>query len=715
MPLLKGWSAGTPMVEPKDADAPFRTKGTEDGAERSISADIGTLTVTSAGELRLQDPEGRELTRSMPLALNSRSVAFASTSARFYGHGASPQDAHDLTSQYTQPLVCNRATYVPHYYSTDGYAALASVNNSDGNAALPVTWKSTGAQVIWSWTGEFFELYLMPAATLSEGTQAYYALTGAPAVLPRYAFGFIASRWGWKDKGYIDWILWKFRKDRYPIDGIIIDFEWYTPQNDYAFGPKGKAEFLDFASNPKTFPDLARQLTGYHNEKHVRMGGIRKPRLGNTQNIEMAKGKGWIFPGGEPAGTYPPNNKGAYGLGRSLNFSRSDVREWYSNQLQPLVEQGVDFWWNDEGETDYWTYHWWNVAEIAALRATSADRRFFSLNRAWTPGMARFGAAAWTGDIGATWEDLAGTPGMMLNWILAGAPYVACDIGGFGPNTTSFLLSRWMQVGIFMPLMRVHSAIDVVPHWPWRLGENVADIIRGSLELRYRLLPYHYSLAHRLHDEGKLWIRPLVVDFPDDPFVSGITSEWLDGEILAAPVLDQKSERNITLPEGTWYTFQTWTLTSGPATLGGYAPLDEVLAFVRPGTIVTLAPKLQYSEALPGGALEVQVYAGSDGKFTLVEDDGQTMGYQTGKKRSTAFWWNNDRGTLSWTVSGDLHAPGSSAFTEVVVTIFDGFGEFGSAPGVKKSSQKGLAVGGMVTFDKHLPQRRRLSVSGVYV
>jgi alpha-glucosidase len=441
------------------------------------------------------------------------------------------------------------------------------------------------------------------------------------------------------------------------------------------------------------------------------MAGIRKPRLGNTNNIAMAKSRGWILPGGEPSGTYPPDVAHPYSVGRALNFSRRDVRDWYAEHLGPLIEQGVDFWWNDEGETDYFTFHWWNVAQVAALRSKNRDRRFFSINRAWTPGMARLGAAVWTGDVSASWEDLASTPGMMLNWVLGGAPYVGCDIGGFSGNTTSFLLSRWMQVGIFMPLMRVHSEIGAIPHWPWRLGENVAEVIRGSLELRYRLLPYHYSLAHRMYHEGKLWIRPLVMDFPDDPSVSSVTSEWMDGEILVAPVLDQKSARNVHLPEGSWYTFQTWILTTGPANIGGYAPLDEVPAFVRPGTVVTLAPKLQYTDALPGGALEVQVYSGSDGTFTLVEDDGETIGYQAARTRTTVFWWNNERGTLTWEVSGTLEAPGGSAFTEIEVVLFDGFAEFRSMPGVTREEKRRLGVGGMVLFEKRESQRRRLTAS----
>ncbi|CAK0848732.1 unnamed protein product [Prorocentrum cordatum] len=216
----------------------------------------------------------------------------------------------------------------------------------------------------------------------------------------------------------------------------------------------------------------------YRDDLGIHFGAIRKPRLGNTQLIKQAADRGWILDGGEPAGTYPPEWDNAYAKGRNIDFSQQAARDWYAEQMAPFYAQGASFWWNDEGETDYFTNHWWNTAEVQALASVDASKRFYSLNRAWTPGMARLGAAAWTGDIMATWEDLQTTPGMMLNWIVSGAPYVACDIGGFGGNTTSFLLSRWMQVGAFMPQMRIHSVINAIPHWPWRFGPNAAHAIK---------------------------------------------------------------------------------------------------------------------------------------------------------------------------------------------------------------------------------------------
>jgi len=281
--------------------------------------------------------------------------------------------------------------------------------------------------------------------------------------------------------------------------------------------------------------------------------------------------------------------------------------------------------------------------------------------------MARLGATVWTGDIEPSWQDLATTPHMILNWGLAGAPYVACDIGGFGGETTAPLLTRWMQLGAFMPTMRVHSTKSATPHFPWLWGEPYASLMRAALNLRYQLLPLHYSLAHDMHASGQLWMRPLAAAFPDDPVAALSASQWLDGPLLVAPILSEDSQRSVYLPAGTWYAFNTSDAATGPTTLTGAAPLSEVPVFAPPGAVVPLAPVVQYTDALPGGALEVQVYGGADGSFTLVEDDGETTGYAAGETRETAFSWQDSARTLS----GSVRGPAASArmFTQVRLTL----------------------------------------------
>ena len=353
------------------------------------------------------------------------------------------------------------------------------------------------------------------------------------------------------------------------------------------------------------------------------------------------------------------------------------------HSLPPLPSTGVDFWWNDEGETDYYTFYYWSLAQSDLLRSSSKPtQRFFSLSRAFSPGLARLGGSVWTGDIHPTWDALRNTPGLMLNWGLGGMPYVACDIGGFTGQSNALLLTRWYQLGVFLPIMRTHSIKQATPHWPWLWGEQYAIAMRKALELRYRLLVYHYSCAHAMmRSGGALWMRPLVAEFPDDPAASELTYEWLDGpSILAAPIVYESGNYSTYLPKGRWMEYNTTASHQGPITLqGDSSPLLSVPMFMRVPSIVPITPLVQHTGELPGGPLEVHVYSSSgaededDGTttFTVYEDDGETTDYLTRPSttsREIAFAWAADKLTLTWVVTGSEAVP-SGGFTEVSVVL----------------------------------------------
>jgi alpha-D-xyloside xylohydrolase len=172
-----------------------------------------------------------------------------------------------------------------------------------------------------------------------------------------------------------------------------------------------------------------------------------------------------------------------------------------------------------------------------------------------------------------------------------------------------------------------------------------------------------------MNSDATLWMSPLAAEWPDDATAATLTSQWLDGALLVAPIMQENSSSRVYLPTGTWYRFNSSSTTQGPTTLSTTAELGEIPVYAPPGTIVPLAPILQYTDALPGGPLNVHVYGGSDGKFTLVEDDGETTGYATkGLVRRTALAWDDSAATLSWTVTGK--ASGGATFTQLHVTLF---------------------------------------------
>ena len=197
------------------------------------------------------------------------------------------------------------------------------------------------------------------------------------------------------------------------MDGFIYDFEWFTTQPDYGVPPNGTAGYSDFGWNTNLFPEPAKQIKDYKSQG-VHFIGIRKPRLGNAKSLAMIHSNGWAL------------NATASGFeSRDLNFANPDLRKWYIQQSAPLIQVGVDGWWNDEAKASFTMYFYWNLTEFNAWAIYRPNQRLWTLNRAFSPGVQRFGAAAWTGDINAFWKELAETPTSLLNWSLAGMPYCA--------------------------------------------------------------------------------------------------------------------------------------------------------------------------------------------------------------------------------------------------------------------------------------------------
>jgi alpha-glucosidase len=585
------------------------------------------------------------------------SLSFSSSSStKLYGGGSGKGQSSTLSRTSVSPHVQNTEVYVPYYYSTDGYSALGvtPIVDAPGQPGVnPASYSLSSGKINWSiltHPDKRADIYLMPAESLKRGTAAYYELTGKVPVNPRYTFGFMACRWGWKDDKYIWETLSEFRAGAFPIDAWISDFEWFTSTPDYTLQDPGRPDYHDFGYNNVTFPNPAQQLSDYKTKLNLRFGGIRKPRLGNSNLLVMARSKDWTISGHD-------------GGSRNLNYSIPELDTWYGQQEIPYLKDGVEFFWNDEGETTWYTFHYWNYAETLTLKAFKANKRFFTINRAFTPGMQRFGATTWTGDIQPSWQDLVTTSGVMLNWGLAGNPVVTCDTGGFSGETNSLLLSRWYQVAAFMPVMRVHSTLDAKPHFPFPSlwGDDASASMKKSLELRYRMIPYHYSFAHDMYNTGIPAVRALLMEFPDDSAVAEMTTEWMFGEsVLVAPVLSEDNSTKPYLPAGTWYEFDNAAAGNehmGPTTLElSNVPLDHIPVYVKAGGIIALSDLVQFTDALPGPAskLELQVYGGADGTFTLYEDDGETVGYQAGTAsvRATTFTWKESSKTLSWKSTG---------------------------------------------------------------
>jgi alpha-glucosidase len=651
------------------------SKAVKAGSWSGIKNEAGQLLMDrAAGSWMLKDSQGRVVIPATSWAtLGSDSLTGkaqvicpigAAKEQVIYGSG----DVNGgIVQTRGQSRVGNGITGVPYYWTNAGYSVL--VLGEDDNA--PAGWQKDGANgpIVWTVPGSSVDLYVTPAGRLEEASADYAVLTGKPPVPPRWTMGYMQSRWGWRDRAYIEDTLTQFIDRKLPVDAFIFDFEWYTPQPDYSVPAAGAANYADFSWNPALFPEPEKQIAAMH-AQGVQAVGIRKPRLGNSDVLVQLRAKGWI----QAAAAQSALGRGAFaGRGteqRLLDFGVLDVRNWYANQLIPLLKAGMDGWWNDEGEQTYTTYTYWNQAEAQALSQVDPKRRLWTINRAFQPGMQRYGAAAWTGDIASNWRALEDTPTRLLNWSLAGMYYGACDIGGFMGQNTPELLTRWMEAGVFFPVMRSHSSNNVQPRFPWLYGEQAEAAIRKALELRYRLVPYYYSLAHEAWEKGTPLMRPLAMEFPDDPQVANMTSQWLMGQgLMPAPILTANNQRSVYFPKGMWYALGSNQTRAGGQSADVSAAMDEIPVFVRAGTILPLGPAVLHTRDLPGGPLDLQVYPGANSTFTLVEDDGNTTAYKTGEVRRVTFTWNDSLRSLTWKVEGSYR--GKDIFKTMKVTVFD--------------------------------------------
>mmetsp|Transcript_88896 Transcript_88896/g.238002 ORF Transcript_88896/g.238002 Transcript_88896/m.238002 type:complete len:1050 (-) Transcript_88896:114-3263(-) len=655
--------------------------GDSEVSVRTASGKLAVDVVTHS--LALYDQNGHPLAAADPVVPSDGCLVLSlrrpfgarakSDPQRFYGSGQGTEMSLSVNGSVSQ--VDNRAFAVPYFWTTDGYSVLgvSELNYQRfEHERYPVNWtRTTEGGAEFRVRGRRADWYLSPAASRKSAQEALWTLTGAPPVPPRYAFGFMVSRWGWQSSEDVHDVLQHFRSAKIPIDSWVSDFEWYTGHPDYGLPDTGDPGFTDFGYNKVLFPDPSSQLEDYHSNFGVRFGGIRKPRLGNAGLLDMARANNWLV----RADPQWDGGRIRDGGDRNLNFSIPEVRSWYQQQMAHYVDDGVDFWWNDEGETAYFTTHHWTQAEFDLLRTRDPTGRFLAINRDHTLGIQRFGAAVWTGDQHEGWEALAAQATYLVGWQQAGAGYVTCDTGGFkGESETPELLARWYQLSVFMSIMRIHSVDNEKPHFPWLWGHKAEVSMRKSINLRYQLLPFLYSLAHQQYSEREPVFRPLAY-YHSDARSEEVVDQWYVGQaLMVAPVMNPFNQRQVYFPPGTWYRFRSsQPVTRGPSTTVLYqVPLDEIPVFVPAGSIVPLGPVVQNVDSLPGGELEVHVYSGRDATFRLVEDDGATTGYQQGAVSTTEFVWDEAAFILSWTRKSSGEFPTSFAALRVVVFTPDG-------------------------------------------
>jgi alpha-D-xyloside xylohydrolase len=293
------------------------------------------------------------------------------------------------------------------------------------------------------------------------------------------------------------------------------------------------------------------------------------------------------------------------------------------------------------------------TAVYQGQRAQTSTKRVFILTRSAFAGQQRNAALTWSGDISGTWAVLATQIPAGLNFSLAGIPYWNTDIGGFfggDPADPAYaeLFTRWFEFGAFCPMFRVHGT--GAPKEVWRFPEGTQAVLRRYDELRYRLLPYLYSVAWRVTHDRYTMLRPLVMDYRADRRVYDVKDQFLVGPaLMACPVVEAgATHRQVYLPSGTrWTDFWTGETRDGGASGDAPAPIETIPLYVPAGTILPLGPPLQYASEKLADPLELRIYRGADGRFDLYEDQGDGYAYEHGAYAIVPMRWDERSRTLT--------------------------------------------------------------------
>ena len=768
-----------------------------DRLSATVNKQSGLVSFFGADGAPLLEQTACEFKPAMEPARDGLSISAAFQRApgeHFYGGGV----IDDLRKPMADIDLANNNTRVriPVLYSSRGYGFFWD-NPSHGKLKLrpeKVTWEASA--------GDLADFYVMAGPTADAAVAEYRNLTGAAPMFPKWAYGFWFCKNKFTSQAEILDAAKGFRDHQFPVDLIVQDYYYWKPTGDtHDWTAWGSHHFVE-----DRYPDPKAMVEQLHNQYHFHFMAVIWPKFDEaTDHAKELDAAGVLFPR-EGAGTWK-------GGTRFYDPFSPKGREIYGRQaMESLLPLGVDAFWLDASEPEIGndTFAKFDSAAsgpvsrvmsafplmhtsavYAAQRKATDQKRVVLLPRSAWAGEQRNGAANWTGDIRQDWKTLAWQIEGLQNYSISGLPYITTDVGGYSPAVVSMsdkeLFIRWFQWGTFCPIYRVHGKERP---FPWEYGDDAEAILKKFDLLRYRLLPYIYTEAARITNEGGTLMRPLVMDFQDDPKALETWDEFLFGpSLLVCPVYQDHAEfigtpdqwadkdnkpngvtatfittgnetsarqelravdscafrftaeltpaqkaaksvrvegsytpsedgkvelelatsdspptikvegqpekpdvaganwtfaefplngkagapihfafestdkrpgfrimrepagpqqRSVYLPgKADWYDFWSGQRLTGGQTLNADAPLERIPLYVRAGAIVPMGPELQYAAEKPADPIELRVYRGADGAFSLYEDEGDNYNYEKGAFAHIPITWNEAGRTLT--------------------------------------------------------------------
>lgn len=494
-------------------------------------------------------------------------------------------------------------------------------------------------------------VYLLLGDDLKEVVSSYTKLTGKTPLPPKWSLGYHQSRYSYASQDAVRQIKKQFQDNQIPLDCIYLDIHYMDEYRVFTFDEDNFSKHQELISELKQENIDIVPIVDPGVKKDVHYPVYRE---GIEKNYFCKYLEGQVYYGN----VWP-------GVSAFPDFLNSEVQEWWGDLHRFYTNLGIRGIWNDmnepavfnesktmdldvihnvdgkkithkEGHNLYGLYM--SKATFEGLQKQLGNGRPFSLTRAGYAGVQRY-SAVWTGDNRSHWEHLEMSLPMIMNLGMSGIAFSGADVGGFSSDPTPELLIRWTQVGAFLPYFRNHSAQDFLCQEPWAFGEETLASVKKYIELRYRFMPYIYTLFHEAEQTGLPIVRPLVMEYPNDPATFECSDQFLLGSnVLVAPILRPgQNHRMVYLPEGTWFDFWTEKAYEGGQYHVVQANLDTMPIFVKGGTILPLGTPVQNTKEKQDIELYVYVSNENQAKGTLYEDDGYSYDYQKGVYSYTNF------------------------------------------------------------------------------
>jgi alpha-D-xyloside xylohydrolase len=644
-----------------------------------------------------------------------------------YGLGEQQQGKMIQRNLKLKMIQGNTDDYIPFFVSVKGYGLFWD------NYSPTLFEDNPESTSFKSDVGDCIDYYFMYGGNADGVIAQMRSLTGQVPMFPLWTFGYFQSKERYKGQDELVAVVKKYRELEVPLDGIIQDWQYWG--NNYLWNAM---DFLnvDFY-NPQKMVDDVHKLNAH---MLISIWNSFGPKTKQHKDLDkigaLMDFQTWPLSG---SGKWPPRMDYPSGV-RVYDPYNPEARDIYWKYLNDgIFKLGMDGWWMDSSEPDHLNFkpsdldnktylgsfrkvrNAFPLMTVGGLythqRSVTSDKRVFILTRSAFAGQQRYGANTWSGDVVASWDALRQQISAGLNFSLSDIPYWNSDIGGFflwnfpqKLNDANYceLYARWIQFGAFCPMMRSHGTDAPREIYQFgKKGDKIYDAIDKFINLRYYLLPYIYSTSWDVTANQSTMMRALVMDFANDKDALDINNEYMFGKsLLVCPVTTPmyskmvvhdndttkvgdfskiKSEK-VYLPKGTgWVDFWTGEKLKGGQKINKEVPIDIMPLFAKAGSIIPIGPKVQYATEKKWDNLEIRIYPGADGEFTLYEDENDNYNYEKGVYSTITFTWDDAKKEL---------------------TISDRNGSF---PGmiaqrkfniVKVSKNNGVGMNTTITYDK---------------